>query len=544
MGYNDTRQQPITMKVGPNGTGSIIDYTYEYYDNASGGKNNNRIRKITDGVDSAYTVNYSYDQWNRLTQATAPAYGRGYVYDAWGNLRGAGGGPYGGYVLNYGTNANTAPATNRILSVTENGQTQPFSYDNAGNLTAGDGMSYAYDAANRMVSVNGGALGQYGYDGEGMRVKKTESGVTVWYVRSSKLGNTAFEVTSVGVQRAYVYGGNGKLVAEQASDGQFYWLHTNHLGSARVLTDVSGGLAYRGHFDPHGQVLSEWSSSGNPNLNAKKFTGHERDVATGLDYAEARTYNAGRGRFVQPDPIGIRAASKSKPESLNRYNYVRNDPINLVDPKGTCIYYWVQLNERYGYWDSTLCNPDLPEIERPDLPPESGGGTTQDTRTDCQRFSDMVQEIANRSQNAEGFMNEMARTFTAANDSTIAEMSNTYANALPAGRPTFGDSGFDPRYQDGSNQARHFVGGLIAGYRLGEGPGMLLMDAREGGPNADTRLNGVSVTMGANEIIPRDPVSFTFFPPVGKPTQITLPGSEGYRGLSDKIRQKVCPPQR
>ena len=153
MGYNANRQQPITMKVGPNGTGSIIDYTYEYYDSTSGGKNNNRIRKITDGVDSAYTVNYDYDQWNRLVGATAPAYGRGYSYDAWGNLRSAAGGPNPGYVLNYDTNATSAPATNRILSVMENGQTQPFSYDNAGNMTAGDGMTYAYYAANRLANT-------------------------------------------------------------------------------------------------------------------------------------------------------------------------------------------------------------------------------------------------------------------------------------------------------------------------------------------------------------------------------------------------------
>ena len=345
MGYNANRQQPITMKVGPNGTGSIIDYTYEYYD--ATGNNNNRIRKITDGVDSAYTVNYSYDQWNRLTNATAPAYGRGYVYDAWGNLRGAGGGPYGGYVLNYGTNANTAPATNRILSVTESSGTQPFSYDNAGNTTAGDGMTYTYDAANRLVSVNGGALGQYGYDGAGMRVKKVEGGGTTYYVRSSKLGNTAFEVAGTGIQRAYIYSSGGKLIAEQATDGQFYWHHTNHLSSARAMTGTSGNLVYRGQFDPHGQALSEWSASGNTNLSTKKFTGYERDTVTGLDYAEARTYKGGRGRFMQADPIGLKAVQASQPQSLNRYSYVKNDPVNFRDPKGT----YCPAGGCYDLWD-------------------------------------------------------------------------------------------------------------------------------------------------------------------------------------------------
>ena len=333
MGYNANRQQPITMKVGPNGTGNIIDYTYEYYD--ASGNNNNRIRKITDGVDSAYTTEYSYDQWNRLTAATAPAYGRSYSYDAWGNLRAAATSGIAPplYTLNYAQNATTAPATNRIQSVTENGQLQAFYYDNAGNMTAGDGMTYAYDAANRLTSVNNGALGQYGYDGEGMRVKKVEGGGTVWYVRSSKLGNTAFEVTSVGVQRAYVYSGQGKLLAEQASDGQFYWMHSNHLHSARALTDTQGSLVYKGQFDPHGQALLEWSASGTANLNARKFTGYERDAATNLDYANARTYNAGRGRFLQPDL----SKNVTSPAALNRYSYVGNDPVNFFGSLGIAV---------------------------------------------------------------------------------------------------------------------------------------------------------------------------------------------------------------
>jgi uncharacterized protein RhaS with RHS repeats len=121
-------------------------------------------------------------------------------------------------------------------------------------------MTHAHDAANRMISAGGGALGQYGYDGDGMRVKKVEVGGTVWYVRSSKLGNAAFEVTSAGVQRAYVYAGD-KLLAQQSIDGQFYWVHTDHLGTARKLTNSSGTVVYRGEFDPHGKVLLEWGGA-------------------------------------------------------------------------------------------------------------------------------------------------------------------------------------------------------------------------------------------------------------------------------------------
>ena len=227
------------------------------------------------------------------------------------------------------TNASGAPSTNRINS---DSQGYGYSYDSAGNMTTGMGQSYSYDGANRLKTASNGTS-SYGYDGDGKRVKKTENGATTYYVYSSKLGQSVMEVNSSSVQRAYVYGG-GKLVAMQATDGQFYWLHTNHLGNSRAMTDSSGNLTYKGQFDPYGATLTEWSGSGNTNLNSKKFTGYERDSATGLDYAQARMYNSSRGRFMTADMLGLRASDVKKPQTLNRYTYSYNDPVNFIDPTG------------------------------------------------------------------------------------------------------------------------------------------------------------------------------------------------------------------
>jgi RHS repeat-associated protein len=152
---------------------------------------------------------------------------------------------------------------------------------------------------------------------------------------SSVLGEPVVELTSGGVYRAYVYGpGGGQMIAMQSYDGAFYWLHTDHLGSGRKITNTSGTVVYRGEFDPHGQALYEWHSSGQTYLNSHKYTGYERDWATNLNYAKARTYHHNRGRFMQPDPLGLGAADLTDPQSLNRYSYVGNDPVNFVDPTG------------------------------------------------------------------------------------------------------------------------------------------------------------------------------------------------------------------
>jgi RHS repeat-associated protein len=55
----------------------------------------------------------------------------------------------------------------------------------------------------------------------------------------------------------------------------------------------------------------------------------------GLSYFGARYYDGGAEgpslRWISPDPITTRIHD---PESLNKYTYVRNDPINLIDPDG------------------------------------------------------------------------------------------------------------------------------------------------------------------------------------------------------------------
>jgi RHS repeat-associated protein len=65
------------------------------------------------------------------------------------------------------------------------------------------------------------------------------------------------------------------------------------------------------------------------------FTGHIRDQATGLTYAQARYYNPVTARFLAPDPVGF---SSGGPGYFNRYAYTMNDPVNHTDPTGEEAY--------------------------------------------------------------------------------------------------------------------------------------------------------------------------------------------------------------
>ena len=125
--------------------------------------------------------------------------------------------------------------------------------------------------------------------------------------------------------KEYVYAGSTLLATIAGTSTTYH--HPDHL-SNRAETDGNGNLVRSfGHF-PYGEVWYENSS------DPMKFTSYARDSGTGesgLDYAMFRGYNAGQGRFMGADLMIGRPGS---PESLNRYGYTENDPINATDPLG------------------------------------------------------------------------------------------------------------------------------------------------------------------------------------------------------------------
>jgi RHS repeat-associated protein len=62
----------------------------------------------------------------------------------------------------------------------------------------------------------------------------------------------------------------------------------------------------------------------------KQFTGQMLD-ATGLYYYNARYYDPTIGRFISPDNI---IQNYENPQTLNRYSYCANNPLNGTDPTG------------------------------------------------------------------------------------------------------------------------------------------------------------------------------------------------------------------
>ncbi len=77
-------------------------------------------------------------------------------------------------------------------------------------------------------------------------------------------------------------------------------------------------------------------------LFKSRYTGKERDAESGLDYFGARYYASNMGRWMSPDwadkPEAVPYSSLDDPQTLNLYQYVRNNPLARADKDGHCFW--------------------------------------------------------------------------------------------------------------------------------------------------------------------------------------------------------------
>jgi RHS repeat-associated protein len=78
---------------------------------------------------------------------------------------------------------------------------------------------------------------------------------------------------------------------------------------------------------PYGDALNVAGT-----LPKERFTGQQHDAETGLEFMNARSMQARTGRMNQPDPLFGNALVN--PQRWNRYAYVVNNPLKMVDPTG------------------------------------------------------------------------------------------------------------------------------------------------------------------------------------------------------------------
>jgi RHS repeat-associated protein len=106
-----------------------------------------------------------------------------------------------------------------------------------------------------------------------------------------------------------------------------YWLLSDHLGTPHAAVDEEGRIVWRGQYGPFGELLAEEGRLDQP----LRLPGQFHDRETGLFDNYRRSYDPRRGRYLEPDPLGLAGG-------WNLYAYVGGNPVQATDPLGLILF--------------------------------------------------------------------------------------------------------------------------------------------------------------------------------------------------------------
>jgi RHS repeat-associated protein len=321
------------------GGSSLLNLTYRYF---PGGQ----LMQLSEGSE---TLNYDYDALARLLDVKASGtttWSQTYSYDSYGNRIGtaATGQGLNGLPIPLDGLAGSPAPPNGLSALTYDARTNRvvtpgFNYDAAGNQIRaqrfdGSWVRYKYDQANRPIVVtddNGTLIEQYAYGVDGRRLQTANKAATKTYFWDANNVVAEYMQASGAKKWAWSKGHvylRSRILATVSIINHsklVQYHHPDRLGVRMITNNLDNNTREQTTL-PFGTLLPGTS----PNPVNPIFTDYDRSPVTGSDYAVHRTYDP-QERFTQVDPAEVRAMSPTRPQSLNLYAYVNNDPINATD---------------------------------------------------------------------------------------------------------------------------------------------------------------------------------------------------------------------
>ncbi|MBR6373442.1 MAG: RHS repeat-associated core domain-containing protein, partial [Victivallales bacterium] len=285
---------------------------------------------------------WSYDAWSRLVREVSDSsekdlcYAMEFGYDEngntlWMNISGAN----GEMRQDFAYDVNDRMISARTSSNSETHEMELF-WDANGRLLemVEDGVAkcrFAWDAEGHLRRVHTSDCDvEYNYDARGLLCRRVKSDAygnkiaqDIVYSRPDERG---FAVLAA-LDDSWLVGEGGLLGGIGKKDSITYY--GDGAGSIIAARDKSGELRHVA-YDARGLVLQ---GGGKSDL-LPGFCGELHDAASGLLYLRSRFYMPELGMFISPDTA---EGDLEQPQSLNKYAYCCNDPVNNIDPQGTSM---------------------------------------------------------------------------------------------------------------------------------------------------------------------------------------------------------------
>jgi RHS repeat-associated protein len=322
----------IKSGSGTGGSGvQNLEYTWDLVGNLSSRKDLNQ---------SSLTESLTYDNLYRLktaTLSTGPSLA--YDYDALGNL-----------MSQTGVGAYTYHSTKKH-QVTSTANGWSFGYDANGNMTSGRGASldwtsYNYPSCIRLGSSCSGTSADYSsfsYTPDRQYWKQQSNYVSGGQATTIYVGGLIEKVTTASGTdyRHMIRAGGSTIIVSRQSSGtnSTYYVTSDHLGSSSAITNGSGGILVNSSFDAFGKRRgASWTGSPSAGdwtaiagTTRRGFTEHSMLDNLNLTHMNGRVYDPMVGRFMSADPY---ITEPFNTQNYNRYSYVLNNPLSVLDPTG------------------------------------------------------------------------------------------------------------------------------------------------------------------------------------------------------------------
>ena len=362
-GYNVYTALLSSIQTGPsNGAGGVNpSIQSDSYDYDSVGNLRHRYW-LPASAAATMSETFTYDELDRLISAQVGGLDiKNFTYDPLGNITSK---------TNVGSSYAYVGHPHLVSGITGTvaGLTNPiFSYDANGNTQSGLNRLYAWSAANLPVSVDQLSDGtpasatlrhefMYSPDRERTReIVRAMSGTAVGAVQRTIYSADSIEkeidaVAGTTKIRTYLPLGLGfteedftgtAIDPSSAGTPVERYYHKDNLQSPVIVTDASQAVLERMAYDAWGRrrqsngLEVDWQSlsaqSASNTLDHKGYTDQEQLDDLSLVHLNGRVYDPMTARFTSPDPT---IPDPYDLQSLNRASYVRNSPMDKVDPTG------------------------------------------------------------------------------------------------------------------------------------------------------------------------------------------------------------------
>jgi len=338
--FGPLKQLSFPVPAGGSATSTLTqtrNYDTDYAVQSIGGLNYTQdvMGNITNISDAIGGNAFEYDNLDRLSKvkdSVSLADKTAFTYDATGNRLSK-------KIGTSAAQAYTYAATNHRLT---NVAGVARSLDANGNTTvAATTKRFTYDARNRMVDFRTGSttstiVSQYQYNAKGERVRKYKGTVDQARYQYGEGGQLLVQNRIVGgvtTTQEIIWLGDMPIGVSQ--NGTLHGILTDHLNSPRGVFELATQKTVW-RWNMADDAFGENLAVEDPDTNGvafkfdMRFPGQMFDSESGLHYNYFRDYEAGTGRYVESDPIGLDGG-------ISTYAYAENSPILYFDFFGLAI---------------------------------------------------------------------------------------------------------------------------------------------------------------------------------------------------------------